>query len=261
MIQPALEKSLGVQCFLGDKVDTDLLGTFSGEVERKLDPISTARQKCLEARNYYDVDLFVASEGSFGNHPLIPFSVADDEIILLLDKKNNTEYIEREISADTNFSTIETEDWKELEVFASKIGFPEHGIILKSSDKDALVIRKDFHSMKELEDGFRALLKINPLVFAETDMRAHRNPTRMKVIHRVTEKLIQKLATVCPECAAPGFSVKEVIRGLPCELCSMPTQSVLSYVHVCEACNFDQIQPFPFGKEIENPMYCDFCNP
>lgn len=261
VIQPLLEKSLGVLCFVGDEVDTDLLGAFSGEVERKLDPVSTARQKCLEASNHYDVDLFIASEGSFGNHPNIPFALADDEIILLLDKKNNTEYIEREISAETNFSVIETEDWTDLELFASKIGFPQHGIILKSPNNDSLLIRKDFHSIKELEDGFLQFSKTNPFVLAETDMRAHRNPTRMKVIERATEKLIQKLNRLCPECAAPGFSVKEINRGLPCELCAMPTQSVLSYLHVCDKCQFNQLQDFPFGKETENPMYCDFCNP
>ena len=49
VIAPILEKELGVKCFVAPDLDTDLLGTFTGEVERKDDPIITARKKCLIA--------------------------------------------------------------------------------------------------------------------------------------------------------------------------------------------------------------------
>jgi hypothetical protein len=42
-----LEQNLGVICFVNENFDTDLLGTFTGEIERKLDPIATARQNAL----------------------------------------------------------------------------------------------------------------------------------------------------------------------------------------------------------------------
>jgi hypothetical protein len=57
--------NLGVICFVNENFDTDLLGTFTGEIERKLDPIATARQKCLLAMKLSNCDLGVASEGSF----------------------------------------------------------------------------------------------------------------------------------------------------------------------------------------------------
>lgn len=68
VIAPILEKALGVHCFIDQTFDTDLLGTFSGEVERKLDPIATAKEKCLRAMRANNCDLGIASEGSFGAH-------------------------------------------------------------------------------------------------------------------------------------------------------------------------------------------------
>ncbi|MDP4663699.1 MAG: hypothetical protein NWS74_08540, partial [Salibacteraceae bacterium] len=49
VIAPLLQTALGVQCLTNPAFDTDKLGTFTGEVERVLDPIQTARQKCLMA--------------------------------------------------------------------------------------------------------------------------------------------------------------------------------------------------------------------
>lgn len=62
VIAPLLEKELGVLCFIDENFDTDILGTFTGEVERKFDPITTARKKCLMAMEANDCDLGVASE-------------------------------------------------------------------------------------------------------------------------------------------------------------------------------------------------------
>jgi len=68
-----LEKELGVICIVPENLDTDLLGTFSGEIERELSPMDAARQKCLLAMELTGADLAVASEGSFGAHPLLYF--------------------------------------------------------------------------------------------------------------------------------------------------------------------------------------------
>ena len=112
VIAPILEKELGVKCFVTPDLDTDLLGTFTGEVGRKDDPIITARKKCLIAMELSNCDLSVASEGSFGQHPYLPFVPADDEFLLFIDKKNNVEIIARELSTETNFNgkQINTEE-------------------------------------------------------------------------------------------------------------------------------------------------------
>jgi len=103
VIAPLLEEALGVNCFVDESFDTDTLGTFSGEIEREQDPISTARLKCLKAMELNNCDLGVASEGSFGVHPSIFFASADDEFLIFIDKKNDLEIIARELSTETNF--------------------------------------------------------------------------------------------------------------------------------------------------------------
>ena len=98
VIAPILEKELGVKCFVVKNFDTDKLGTFTGEIDRIDDPITTVRNKCIMAMELMNCDLAIASEGSFGAHPTIYFVPADDEFLIFIDKKNGLEIIAREIS-------------------------------------------------------------------------------------------------------------------------------------------------------------------
>ena len=136
VMAPLLEAELGVKCIVAENFDTDLLGTFSGEVERKDDPITTARNKCQMAMQQYGCDLAVASEGSFGAHPQMFFVPADDEILLFLDKKNGLEIIARELTTDTNFNGDEMQTEKELKEFAKRVKFSSHGLIIRKSKED-----------------------------------------------------------------------------------------------------------------------------
>ena len=81
VIAPIFEKELGVLCLIANNFNTDVLGTFSGEIERKSDPITTVIEKCKLAMTATNCDLGIASEGSFGNHPSVYFAAADDEFI------------------------------------------------------------------------------------------------------------------------------------------------------------------------------------
>ena len=114
VIAPLLEKHLHVKCFVPENFDTDKLGTFSGEIEREHDPITTLRNKCLMAMEQYNCDLGIASEGSFGAHPTLFFVPADDEFVMLIDKKNGLEIVARELSTLTNFSAEFISTEKEL---------------------------------------------------------------------------------------------------------------------------------------------------
>jgi hypothetical protein len=119
-----------------------VLGTFTGEVERKDDPITTARNKCLMAMQLNNCDLAVASEGSFGSHPSIFFVHADDEMLLFIDKKNGLEIIVRELSTDTNFSGEEIKTEKQLADFAKQAKFPSHALIIRKAKDDFTEIVK-----------------------------------------------------------------------------------------------------------------------
>lgn len=261
VIAPIFEKGLGIHCFVPKNYDSDLFGTFSGEVERANSPLETVRAKCLLAMNQFNCDLGIASEGSFGSHPSLFFAQADDEFLLFIDKKNDLEIVVRELSLDTNFygATISTKEM--LLDFADRVKFPSHAIILRAKPGDLTSIIKGITTRSQLEESFEQLKGVFGSVYAETDMRALYNPTRMGVIKIAAQKLLETIKTVCPSCKTPGFSITEVKSGLPCSWCSTPTRSTLSFIYTCQKCTFSSQKMHPHQKITEEPGYCDACNP
>ena len=261
VIAPLLEKNLGVTCFTNENFDTDILGTFSGEIERELDPIATARKKCLLAMEASNCDLGVASEGSFGAHPSIFFASADDEFLIFIDKKNNLEIITRELSIETNFGGKAIETEKDLLDFSESVKFPSHGLILRKSENDNTDIIKGITDTTLLKKAFKKLLNESNSIYVETDMRAMYNPTRMTVIENAAKKLVDKVKSCCPQCNIPGFGVTDVKKGLECSLCGSSTNSTLSFIYFCQKCNFKKEEMYPHKKTTEDPMFCNYCNP
>lgn len=261
VVGPIFEKELGVICVVPKDFDTDKLGTFTGEIERKESPLATARKKCLLAMELENCDLGIASEGSFGPHPSIFMAHADDEILIFIDKKNNLEIIARELTLDTNFNATTVDSFHNLITLVKTVGFPEHAVILKNTEKEITSIVKGIQSWELLEDSYNKLSINNSQVIAETDMRAMFNPTRMKVIEKAAIKLIEKIKSTCPECYTPGFGIVNSKEGLPCEWCNSPTKSILSHIYQCQKCQFESEKMYPHDKRTEDPMYCDYCNP
>jgi len=261
IIGPIFEKELGVTFSVPDHFDTDVFGTFTGEVERKSDPITTARLKCELALQQSNADLAIASEGSFGPHPSIFFVNADEEILLFVDKKNDLEIIVKELSTTTNFNASEIRSLRTLKEFANKVGFPSHGLILRQSKDDFKVIFKGITTWVKLIEAYNYLINHSDTIYVETDMRAMYNPTRRNVIQIATTKLIEKIKNTCPACKTPGFGITGVKEGLPCSACKAPTRSVLSHIYSCQKCNYEELKAYPYDKTEEDPMYCDQCNP
>lgn len=260
VIRPILERELGVKCMVTKGFDTDVFGTFSGSIQRTQSAIETARQKCVRAMAEFGADLAVSSEGSFGNHPFIPFAVANEEIILLRDQKNNLEIIAKTLSTNTNFAMEKLTNIGDLEKFLDKAGYPQHGVIFKPNSNPS-TWRKCAGKVDKVKAYFNLFQHENMETWIETDMRAMRNPTRMSVIEDSTKKLIELVRSTCPQCNTPGFKVTDGVDGLPCKICNQPTKSTLEHISTCQKCNFTLFTPFPFGKETEDPMYCDYCNP
>jgi hypothetical protein len=261
IISPIFEKEMGVICFVPDHFDTDVLGTFTGEVERKFDPITTARQKCTLAMDQANADMAIASEGSFGPHPSIFFVNADEEILVFIDKKNDLEIIVKELSTTTNFNTSEIRSLRALKVFANKVGFPSHALILRQSKNDFKNIYKGITTWIKLIDAYNHLINHSDSVYVETDMRAMYNPTRRNVIQAATIKLVEKIKNTCPACKTPGFGITGIKEGLPCSACKAPTRSILCHIYCCQKCNYEEYKAYPYEKTEEDPMYCDRCNP
>ncbi len=259
VIAPILENELGVHCFVDENLDTDELGTFTGEVERTLDPIAAAREKCLRAMRKNDCDLAVASEGSFGPHPSLFYVNADDEFVMLLDSRNQLEIVERVLSTDTNYNGRDVHTEEELLTFAHEVQFPSHGLILRKSPNELIDLQKGITDQTLLLKTFHNLMQKHQSAYVETDMRAMFNPSRLKIIEQATSKLIKKIKSACPNCKVPGFGITDAKRGLECNLCGLPTKLVKSYISVCSRCNYSVEEEVDPSKA--DPTYCDHCNP
>ncbi len=261
VIAPLLEQHLDVRCFTRTDLDTDSLGTFTGEIARHTDPVTTVRKKCHWALEQSDCDLVVASEGSFGSHPSLYFLPADEEFLMLVDIKNNLEIVAKVLSTETNFDGAEVRTEAALLDFAEKAQFPSHALILRPTQDSKDSIYKGLKRKEELLDTFHRLQQEFGSTHVETDMRAMNNPSRMRVIALAAKNLVEILHHSCPQCATPGFAVRETKKGLPCENCGLPTPSIKSVVYSCQKCGNQQEKMYPNGKEYEDPSYCNFCNP
>ena len=258
VIGPALQEAFGMEYIVSEKLDTDLLGTFTGEVERVLTPVEAARQKCILALAECDADFAIGSEGSFGPHPTLYFLPADEEILLLVYRKRELEMVVKQVSLKTNYASFEQGAEQSVADFLQQIKFPSHGVHVKSS---ATYVEKGIKSEELLNQTVQEAVNRFGTFTLETDMRAMNNPTRMEVIEELAGKLVEKMKSCCPTCQRPGFSPTDVIRGLACSCCSLPTKSVKSLIYSCEGCHYTTYVDFPDSKTTEDPMFCDFCNP
>ncbi|RYZ23004.1 MAG: hypothetical protein EOO16_06740 [Chitinophagaceae bacterium] len=261
VLEPVLREKLGVRVAVPENIDTDSLGTFSGEVPRTHSPLETARRKCLLAHETTGASLVLASEGSFGGHPVMGFIPADEELLLLRDFGNDIEYKARVLSTRTNFAGNDYNDWDDVLFFAAQVSFPSHGLIARPAGDNYSEIHKGIRSWDRLKESFHYFLHHHKSVRIETDMRALHNPTRMKVIGEAAQKLVELLYEGCPRCTAPGFGVREVIRGLPCSQCQEPTNSARALVYICPHCGHAETKPAATPKPVEDPMFCNTCNP
>ena len=261
VIAPLLEQSFFVKCRVDNNLDTDQFGTFSGEVERQGSPLDTARRKIRATLKKESTSLAVASEGSFGPHPQYFFIPGDEELVLFYDQENDLEVKGHHITSDTNFSHSDIHHLSELKEFIAKAGFPSHGIILKAiKNPEPLMYFKEITDVHSLELKVADLLQAGYQVTAETDMRAHRNPTRMKAIEKATEQLAENLKKICPGCQIPGFAVTQHVPGLPCKWCQMPTRGIIKTIAKCQKCGYEKVVT-DHSDQYQDPMYCDHCNP
>jgi len=262
VIAPIFQREWNSEVVCDTDIDTDQFGTFSGEIERELDPLSSAIAKCRLGLTLSGLDLGVATEGSFGPHPSLPWMAAHEELMVLIDEKNDLTISKRKWSINTNFNQAKISNEDELFQFAEKAQFPSHALILRSKKEDGSEgIVKGINEAQFLRDSFNRMNVPFSELSVETDMRAHFNPTRMKVIEELTIELIQKVVSQCPECKKNGFGEQRVEPGLPCGQCGLPTSSPLYKITTCSSCGFDKKEMNPTGNSTEEPTFCQFCNP
>jgi hypothetical protein len=248
------------------ELDTDTLGTFSGEIERQGNAIQCARRKCEWACELLgtEAEYCLASEGSFGPHPVLPFTPCDHELLYFIDRKQGFHLHLSCFSEKTNYCTEVVDSLAALEKLAKTALFPSHALILRPNrnDKKAPAF-KGIASWNWLEEAYKESHKHSGdgKVWVETDMRAHLNPSRMRVISELAANFADRLATHCPNCHTPGWGKIGVVKGLRCEYCERPTELVAYEILGCVSCDHRENHPRTDGLEVAPQMRCSRCNP
>ena len=261
VLAPVLAAVLGCRVERVAGYDTDLLGTFTRDIPRAGTQIEAARKKARIGMELSGLPLGLASEGSFGPDPMIGMLPWNVEFLIWIDDVHGLEVIGM-AQGKANFAHLLARDWAAAEVFARQWEFPEHHLVVRPEREDDSRIHKGISSWAELEAIFTWALEQSPsgLVFLETDVRAHANPTRLENIRLAAEDLGRKLCSFCPECGAPGFWIVERVPGLPCEDCGAPTRESQADVLGCVKCPH-RVTRERTDRNTADPGRCDYCNP
>jgi hypothetical protein len=261
-IKPAFEK--GLEFFVETlSYDTDLLGTFTGEIPRRLSQVESAKEKALIGLKISNEKFSLGSEGSFGPHPYIPFAASDIETLYFIDLENGIELSQYHMSTKSNFHHDTFSHLEEMESFLKHVYFPSHALILKPHIFNGpFKCLKGINNFDDLKEAFTICKTSSEdaRVFVQTDMRAHMNPTRMQVISETANLLAKRIACLCPVCNCPGFGFKEKKDKKICQDCSSPTTLALFEVHSCLKCSFSKDYLID-NNGFACPEFCLSCNP
>lgn len=261
VLAPLLRERLGLTSRLAAGLDTDRLGTFTGEIPRQGTQEEAARAKAaLALERVPEARYGLGSEGAFGPHPVMPLVAGGIELVVLLDRASGHLVRGWDVTADTNYRQATVSSQGEALRFAAIVGLPSHAIVVSSPSGASAgeVIAKGVTDESELIGLVRRGLRAHGALTLQSDMRAHLNPRRMAAVARAGEALARAFRSRCPECGAPGWRRTAVERGLPCADCGGPTRSPLSETLGCEACGASRRRSFEGRGE---PMWCDACNP
>jgi hypothetical protein len=250
---PLLQAGYVVQTM--DEFDTDTLGTFTGEISRKSSQINAAKIKACKAAELSGSRYGLGSEGSFGPDPFVGLTAWAHEVLVWWDALEQREVVAFTQGAATNYDQCTITTWEQAREFAIEVGFPSHGVIVGKPGQVGFA--KDCVDWQALEHQVGIALNAGPL-WLETDMRAHRNPTRMTMIARCAEELSRLLQCACPSCERPGFGDVSPITGAVCESCGAVTAAVRAKKTSCNACGYSE----EVDVQATVPAArCERCNP
>jgi len=259
-IAPVMESILGMHVSEVD-VDTDILGTFAGEVDRTDGPVETAIRKARLGLNVTGEMLGLASEGSIGSDAMLPMMV-DEEIIAFVNIEDGYEVWESIRSFDIAARSTCVSGVENLDAFLLSADFPNHGLIVRPRHQSDSPVHKGIHDYAILKKSVLEVLKTSrdSQVIIETDLRAHHCPSRRINIEKAAAKLATRLREQCPACMTPGWGVVRVNRGLPCDWCAAETRLVREEVLGCVKCKHEQVAQNVISK-TSDPQWCERCNP
>ncbi len=235
--------------------DTDSLGTFTAETARAGSQLEAATTKARLATEISGERYGLGSEGSFGPDPYVGLSAWAREVLVWWDAQEQRSVFAWMQGFATNYAQSTATDWKEAQDFAREAGFPAHGVVVAKPAQAGF--SKDCGDWPALERQVGMALAAGP-VWLETDMRAHRNPTRMAMIGQCAQELSRLLQHPCPSCHRPGFGEVTPITGALCESCGLPTSAVRARTTTCNACGYSEQT---LVQATVAASRCERCNP
>ena len=243
---------LGVSLQLA-AVDTDLLGTFTGEIEREGTPKEVALRKARLGMEATGLPYGLASEGSIGPDPIVPFLSSDIECLAWVDDRLGLEIVEFYRSMDIKALSINLAQIADLDEFLNKADFPNHGLIVKSKER----VFKGINNRSQLDE---ILNQLDADVIIENDLRAHFSPSRQNNIAMVAKQLAGRLAVLCDGCETPGWGVVGNLYGLECKECGgLVEKAVRGKLLGCAKCDYQK--EISNDREFVEPADCQYCNP
>jgi hypothetical protein len=261
VIADVLKAQVGCLVKQTDAYDTDLLGTFTQETPRHGSQLDAARKKASIGMDLLQLDLGIANEGAFINDPYTGMLPWNNELVLLIDQKHGLE-ISGFSSAPAQSDHSYVSRWEELKKFADGALFPSHYLVLKPTDEYHPQSKKGIKTLAELKDAFEwaKSLSTKGIIYVENDLRAFANPSRMESIRKATVDLANKMNSLCPQCQTPGFWIKDIKRGLPCNACGLPTDQEIAKIRGCLKCDYEETEGMKVFK-FADPSKCNHCNP
>jgi Zn ribbon nucleic-acid-binding protein len=262
-IAPFLSDAFNIHLEVSKNIDTDVFGSFSGEVERKVSPQLAAQQKIFAAWNDYDHEILIASEGSFFPHPSNPFLNVNNEYLILIDRKNKVAVDAQWNSLNINYFKQSFSSENLALQFCLERGFPSNGVILKiNMNTPHPFVLKDITTVNGLSASLSVMFNqsLSGEVEIESDMRAHRNPQRMENIALTAKHLVNNMRNNCPNCQTLGFSIKNSVAGLECSSCGFPSEETKGFLYSCKDCNYEEFRAIDDSKKAD-PGNCSNCNP
>jgi hypothetical protein len=262
LIAPPLASAVGLRIDVV-AVDTDTLGTFTGDIRRQGSPLDTAIAKARIGMRATGCTLGVASEGSIGPDPAMPLVHYDREIVVLVDDRDGIVVWESDASWDIVAKSTSVVPDAELGPFLSAARFPEHQLIVRPNCGAVHPIHKGIASLDRLTAAVAecAAAAADGLARVETDLRAHACPSRRAVISRAAERLAGRIAARCPTCGAPGWGRVDVVLGVPCAWCGTEVARPRAEIDGCVACEHRRTRPVVSAEARADPGECPWCNP
>jgi hypothetical protein len=223
--------------------DTDRLGTFTRDIPRSLPPLGTAIAKARLAIAD-GTPLGLASEGSFGSHPGVPWATLDRELVVLVDDELDLFVVGSASSADVVIVSA-TVDVGTVDQVLERADLPRHALVVLPNEGLPRPIRKGLTEPDEVRRAVREAAAVSPdgLALVETDLRAHVCPSRRIVIAAAADDLARRLARSCPACGTPGWGPSGVVLGLLCDWCGGDVPVPRAETDACVACDHTRLRP------------------